>query len=207
MHIRLAVPTDGPRLAEIYQPAVVGSTISVELTPPTGTEMANRIAETLAIRPWIVAETDRVIGFAYSGPHRVRPGYAWSAEATIYTDMAAPRSGTGRALYTSLFAILTLQGYQNVYAGIILPNPASAAFHVAMGFAPVAEYPNVAFKHDQWLSSRWYYRRLGSHPIPPAPIVPLPELVGTPAFRRALASGTTPNDVDSLSPSTDSAPL
>jgi phosphinothricin acetyltransferase len=207
MRIRLAVPADGPRLAEIYRPAVVDNTVSVELTAPTGAEMADRIAETLKIRPWIVAETDRVIGFAYSGPHRVRPGYAWSAEATIYIDMAAPRKGVGRALYTSLFAILTLQGYQNVYAGVILPNIASAGFHVAMGFTPVAEYRNVAFKHDQWLTSRWYHKALGSHPVPPAPTVPLPDLIGTPAFDRALASGTTLNDANSPIPSTGSAAL
>ena len=32
------------------------------------------------------------------------------------------RSGVGRALYTSLFALLRLQGYCRAYAGITLPN-------------------------------------------------------------------------------------
>ncbi len=189
MQIRLAVPTDGPRVAEIYRPAVLGSTISVELDPPSGEEMARRITETSRRFPWLVAETDRVIGFTYAGPHRTRPGYAWSAECTIYTDSLAPRQGTGRALYTSLFELLRLQGYQNVYAGIVEGNPASTAFHLAMGFELVAEYREVAFKHDQWVSSRWYHRSLGKHPIPPSPVVPLPELIGTPAFGRALAAG------------------
>lgn len=189
MRIRLAVPTDGPRLAEIYEPAVLARGISVELTPPSAAEMAARVTETLKIRPWIVAETDRIIGYAYSGPHRVRPGYAWSAEVTIYTDTTYHRKGTGRALYTSLFALLTLQGYQNIYAGVTISNHPSLAFHEAMGFKAVAEYPQIAFKQDQWLTLRWYHKALGTHPVPPAPIVPLPELIGTPAFGQALAAG------------------
>src|SRR6187549_3489268 len=45
--------------------------------------------------------------------------------------------GLGRALYTSLFRILTLQDYYKIYAGITLPNAASVGLHEAMGFKPV----------------------------------------------------------------------
>src|SRR5512143_4314084 len=134
MIIRLATASDGQRLAEIYRPAVVDSTLSVEPVAPDAAEMPRRVLETLTVRPWLVAETDAVLGYAYAGPHRVRASYAWSVEVSIYADPARHRRGVGRALYTSLLAILRLQGYQNAYAGLTIPNPPSRALHQAMGF-------------------------------------------------------------------------
>lgn len=189
MRIRPATPADGSRLAEIYRPAVVGSTLSVEPVAPDGTEMARRVLDTVAHKPWLVAETDRVLGYAYAGPHRVRASYAWSVEVSIYTDPTAHRRGIGSALYASLFAILRLQGFQNAYAGITVPNPPSRAFHEAHGFRLIATYPRVAFKDGRWLDLQWFGLSLGNHPADPAPPRPLPDLLGTPEFEQALANG------------------
>jgi len=151
--------------------------------------MSRRVLETTAQRPWLVAETDTVLGYVYAGAHRVRASYAWSVEVSIYTAPEAHRRGVGRALYTSLFAILGLQGFQNAYAGITVPNPPSRAFHEVMGFRLVGTYPQVAFKDGRWLDLEWFGRSLGSHPSnPPAPR-PLPEIVRTPEFERALLAG------------------
>jgi len=189
MRIRLAAPSDGPRLAAIYEPAVVGTTLSIELTPPNGAEMSRRIAETLAHRPWLVAETDSILGYAYAGPHRTRPAYAWSVEVSIYTATETHRRGIGRALYTSLFAILGLQGFQNAYAGVTVPNPASSGFHEAMGFELIGTYRSVALKLGRWVDVHWYGRSLGDHPPEPAPPRLLPEVMHGPGFERALQAG------------------
>jgi L-amino acid N-acyltransferase YncA len=189
MRIRLAVPTDGPRLAAIYEPAVVGSALSVELTAPDGAEMSRRVIDTLAQRPWLVAEADTVLGFAYASQHRVRPAYAWSVEVTIYTAPDAHRKGLGRALYTSLFAILSLQGYQNAYAGVTASNLSSIRFHEAMGFELVGTYRQVAFKLGSWIDVGWYARSLGRHPTEPGPPRALPSVVDTAEFGQALLAG------------------
>lgn len=189
MRIRLAVSSDASRLADIYRPAVVGSTLSVEPTAPDGPEMARRISDTLTQRPWLVAETDTVLGYAYASPHRIRASYAWSVEVSIYTDATRHRQGVGRALYTSLLSILRLQGYQNAYAGLTVPNPPSRAFHEKMGFRLIAVYPQVACKDGRWLDLEWFGLALGSHPInPPAPRS-LAEVVGTESFAKALQAG------------------
>jgi L-amino acid N-acyltransferase YncA len=189
MHIRLATPSDGARLAEIYRPAVVNSTLSVEPTAPDGTEMTRRVLDTLALRPWLVAESDAVLGYAYAGPHRVRASYAWSVEVSIYADPVRHRRGVGRALYTSLFAILRLQGYQNAYAGLTVPNPPSRAFHQDMGFRLVGTYPQVAYKDGRWLDLEWFGLALGPHPVDPPLPRPLPQLFGTAALAEALSVG------------------
>ena len=189
MRIRLATPTDGPRLAAIYAPAVVGSTLSVELTAPDGAEMSRRVTDTLMHRPWLVVEADAVLGFAYASQHRVRPAYAWSVEVTIYTATDAHRQGLGRALYTSLFAILGLQGFQNAYAGITVPNLPSSRFHEAMGFELVGTYRRVAFKLGRWIDVGWYARSLGQYPADPGPPRPLPDILQSPGFEAALQAG------------------
>lgn len=189
MRIRLATPADGPALAAIYRPAIVGSTLSVEPLPPDGAEMARRVQEVQTQRPWLVAEDTALLGYAYSGPHRVRASYAWSVEVSIYTDPAAFRRGVGRALYTSLLAILRLQGYQNAYAGITVPNTPSRAFHEAFGFRLVGTYPRVAYKDGRWLDLEWFWLALGTHPLTPPPPRLLPEVRGSPPFEQALKSG------------------
>lgn len=187
LRLRLATPADGPRCAEIYAPAVQ-SMLSVELTPPDGAEMTRRIGETLAQKPWLIAEDEMVLGFAYSGPHRVRPAYAWSAETTIYVAPEAHRRGVGKALYTSLFAILALQGYQNLIAGITVPNPPSREFHLSMGYEPIGIYRKVALKRGVWLDLEWFQKSLGNHPADaPAPRT-LSAVSRTPEFGLAIGS-------------------
>jgi L-amino acid N-acyltransferase YncA len=190
MRIRLAAPADGPRLAEIYRPAVVAQSTSFELEPPDGAEMGRRVAGIMTRTPWLVVErAGSVEGYAYAGPHRERAAYAWSVEVSAYIDAAAHRSGFGRALYTSLFALLRLQGFQNAYAGITLPNDASVRFHEAMGFVPVGTYHRVGYKHGQWRDVRWYEQALGTHDGEPGPPRSLQAIVAEPGFAGAVAAG------------------
>src|SRR5215210_66957 len=108
--IRLAMPRDGPALADIYRPAVTESSISFELDPPDAQEMARRAARVLERTPWLVWEQDgRVLGYAYASSHRDRAAYQWSVEVSAYVHAQARRIGAARMLYTSLFAALAVQ--------------------------------------------------------------------------------------------------
>lgn len=190
MHIRLAVPSDAPAVAEIYRPAVVGSPISFEYEPPDAEEMGRRIA-TLAPRfPWLVSEVDGVVlGYAYASPHRDRHAYQWSVDVSAYVHASVRRSGIARALYTSLFAVLALQGFRNAYAGIALPNDASVGFHTSLGFSPVGVYRQVGYKLGAWHDVGWFARELALHVHEPPPPLPVLAIVGTADFNRALESG------------------
>lgn len=190
MIIRIATAADGPRLATIYRPAVVSLATSFELIPPNASEMARRVTRITARTPWLVAEEEgQVLGYAYAGTHRDRPPYAWSVEVSAYVESAAHRRGLGRALYTSLLAILTLQGFQNAYAGITLPNPASIAFHEAFGFKPVGTYHRAGYKHGRWHDVRWFERSLGPHQADPAPPRPMTAVVQVAGYAAALELG------------------
>ena len=123
--IRLATAADAPAAAAIYAPYVTGAVDLVRGRPPSTDEMASRIASTLGYAPFLVYEKDgEVLGFAYAARHRERAAYRWSVDVSVYVHERAHRRGVGRALYTSLFAILRLQGFYAAHAGITLPEPA-----------------------------------------------------------------------------------
>jgi GNAT superfamily N-acetyltransferase len=48
--------------------------------------------------------------------HRERAAYRWSVDTAVYVRQGRQRRGVGRALYTSLLAVLPQQGYVNAYA-------------------------------------------------------------------------------------------
>jgi phosphinothricin acetyltransferase len=188
--IRLADVHDAPAVAAIYRPAVTDSVISFELEPPDGAEMGRRIERVRARMPWLVCEAGgEVLGYAYAGLHRERAAYQWSVEVSAYVRGDTRRPGVARALYTSLFAALVVQGFRNAYAGVTLPNAASVGLHTAMGFAPVGVYRGVGYKHGAWHDVAWFERALAPRVADPPASVPLPGLAGSAAFQNAIARG------------------
>jgi len=169
--IRLAAGDDAEQVLAIYAPFCRNTPVSFETQPPTLDEMRRRIAKTLKRFPWLVVEEDgQVLGYAYASAHRERAAYGWSVDVSVYVREGLRRRGLGRALYTSLFAILKLQGFYNALAGTTLPNPGSVGLHQAMGFQPVGVYRNIGFKCGAWHDVGWWQlalREPGSEPVPP----------------------------------------
>jgi phosphinothricin acetyltransferase len=188
--LRVAEPTDAAGVAEVYAPAVVGSSISFETEPPTAEEMRARIAVNLAFAPWLVCvDGDRVDGYAYASRHRDRAAYGWSVEASVYIREGQRRARLGRALYTALFALLRAQGFRAAHAGITLPNEASVGIHESFGFRLVGVYPRVGFKCGAWYDVGWWQLELGDRTGPPTPTLPMDALLRSPTWQEAIAAG------------------
>ncbi len=153
MSVRVAdADRDADAVAAIYRPAVESSIASFEETPPDTAEMARRMRLILARTPWLVTEDQgSVVGYAYAGHHRERPGYRWSVDISVYVAAAQHGRGIGRALYDELLRLLRRQGFVNAYAGIALPNPASVALHEKLGFKKIAQFAEVGWKFDRWV--------------------------------------------------------
>lgn len=187
--IRLATLDDAAHVQAIYAPYCL-TPISFELEPPTVDEMRGRLAKVLGPYPWLLFEDGgEVLGYAYASQHRERPAYRWSADTTVYIQQGRQRRGIGKALYTSLFALLPLQGYVNAFAGVTLPNAASVGLHVALGFQPVGVYRNVGFKCGAWHDVAWYHRPLQSPAGEPSAPRPLQEIHNSDACIDAFQSG------------------
>ena len=169
--IRTATAGDAPQIAAIYRPFCEDSCVSFEIQAPGPAEIASRIAEVTRKLPWLVDESAGTIrGYAYASPHRQRAAYRWAVEVTVYVHADERGKGVGRALYTELFERLRMQGLFKAYAGILVPNEASQAFHESMGFTLVGIYRRIGYKLGSWRDVGWW--QLSLQPETDAPAEP-----------------------------------
>jgi len=168
--IRPARASDAADIAAIYRPYVERHHFTFEETPPSGSEIAERMAN--PIHPWLVADEDgRVLGFASTSPMRNRAAYRWSIETGIYLAPDAQGRGTGRELLSAHVDLLQRQGFVTAIAGIALPNDASVALHEKLGFTLSGIERGVGFKLGQWIDVGRWQRDLA--PRTPAPAEPV----------------------------------
>jgi L-amino acid N-acyltransferase YncA len=188
--IRMAREADAGEIRAIYAPFCATTAVSFELAPPAEDEIASRVRTVAASYPWLVLEDEgAVAGYAYATRHSERAAYGWSVDATVYVAPRHLRRGVGRALYTTLFALLRLQGFFKAYAIIALPNPASVALHEAMGFEPVGVYSGVGYKLGAWRDVAHYQLALQPEcPDPKPPVAPR-SLFDSPGWSDAVSRG------------------
>lgn len=167
--VRRASKDDATARAAIYAPYVLETAVSFENEPPSPAQMAERIAAATDTHSWVVLEDDdRVVGYAYGGPHQERTAYRFSCEVSIDVEQGRRRTGSSRALYEALFEELETRGYRIAVAGMTLPNEASVGLHRAMGFEPVGVYRRIGWKFGMWHDVAWMQRALGVEQDPPA---------------------------------------
>ncbi len=189
--IRLAHESDAVKILAIYAPIVRETSISFEVEPPSETEFQQRIITYQQQMPWLVCEINgELLGYAYASLHRTRAAYQWSVESTVYVGVEHRRKAVAKALYTSLFQLLQLQGFYNVFAAIALPNPASVAMHEAVGFSPVGIFCRVGYKFGNWHDVGWWQLSLQREPLQPVnPPLSLPEAQKSSLWNEGLKSG------------------
>ena len=181
--IRLANTSDAPEMLEIYHWYIRHTAISFELNAPQIPEFINRMNQYQAEAPWLVCEIEKKIaGFAYASPHRSRAAYQWNREISIYLDQNFHGKGIARPLYITLFQLLERQGYCNLLAGIVTPNPKSEKFHIKMGFQKIGTYHHIGNKFGKWWNVDWYELFLQEEGYAPRQITPLKDLPELPEY-------------------------
>ena len=177
MTLRIATVADTDAILAIYAPYITGSTATFETEIPSREIFRQRVEEILTTYPYLIAEEDgETVGYAYAHRESERAAYDWNVELSVYVRQERHGAGIGRRLYTALLTLLTLQGVQNAYVRIALPNPASEALHARMGFRRLAEHRDTGYKMGEWHTILYMERVLGDHAIPPAPLIPFPQL-------------------------------
>ena len=82
----------------------------------------------------------------------------------------------GKALYSALLDILSIQGYVNIYGTVSVPNPPSERLHEALGFQLVYTDVKTGWKLGRWLDLAYYRLQLRSYEPAPEPVTPFPAL-------------------------------
>ena len=166
--IRTATVADAEKLLTIYAPYVENTAITFEYTVPSVEEFAERIKNTLADYPYLVAEKDgEILGYAYAGTFKPRCAYRHCVETSIYVSREAHCQGIGRKLYEALEEELKSRGIINLNACIAwieTPNShlthQSPDFHSKMGFKRVAHFNRCGYKFDEWYDMIWMEKLL-----------------------------------------------
>lgn len=161
MGIRFAKMEDLTQILAIYAPYVEETAVSFEYIVPTMEVFAARFQNITAQYPWLVwEEAGEVLGYAYGSAPFERAAFSWCAESSIYLRRDCRGRGIGKELQLALEALLKMQGYQLLYALVTTDNPASIAFHKALGFTHLAEFPGCGWKLDAWHGLVWLEKRL-----------------------------------------------
>lgn len=174
--IRAARPEDAPAIRALYGWYVRHSTATFQYGCPTEEEVRAEIERVWQSAPYLVAVggDGRLQGYACAHPWHTREAFAWDVETTVYCSPDAVAQGVGRRLYTALLTVLKAQGYYNAIALVARPNPASAAFHRALGFARVGCEPRTGYKFGRWLDLDTWVLPLCPKTDTPAPVVLTP---------------------------------
>ena len=185
--IRLISENDAGEVLDIYKPFVTNTIISFEYEAPSVDEFLKRIQTNILEYPWLVClHGNKIIGYAYASKHRQRKAYQWSCESTVYLAPEFQHKGIARILYKTLFSILKMQGYFNVYAGISLPNQKSVGFHQSFGFKKIGIYKKTGFKFGTWHDVAWFYFDLKKYIGDPPEPKTIQSVVNTETFKQIL---------------------
>ena len=158
--IRFANETDIPEILEIYGPYILNTAISFEYTVPTLEEFTQRFREITRQFPWLVwEENGKVLGYAYAALPFERAAFGWCAEPSIYLAPEIRGKGIGRKLYETLETYLWQQGYRVLYAIVTSDNLPSIAFHKALGYEHLADFPGCGVKFGRWHGVTWLQKR------------------------------------------------
>jgi L-amino acid N-acyltransferase YncA len=187
--IRLITESDASEVLKLYEPYVVNTIVSFEYEVPAIDEFVQRIKTNTIDYPWLVSLNNEIItGFAYASRHRYRTAYQWSAESTIYLSSGFQGKGIARVLYETLFSLLRLQGYFNVYAGVGLPNEKSVGFHKALGFEEIGIFKKIGYKLGNWHDTYWFQLQITEQVSNPPTPKKLNEILEDDAFKKIMVT-------------------
>lgn len=174
MIIRAAEEKDAEAVAAIYEPAVLHGFGTFETIPPdlAWWEARRRDIQGYGL-PFLVAEeAGRVLGYAYAGPFRPRPGYRFTAEDSVYVAPDSHGKGVGRAVLGAVVEACEAFGLRQLVAVIgDSENHASINLHRSLGFEHAGAGKSFGFKHGRWVDIVWMQKPLngGDQTAPQSP--------------------------------------
>jgi L-amino acid N-acyltransferase YncA len=171
MIVRDATEADAAAIAAIYGHAVLHGFGTFETVPPDAAWIDGRRREVQGYGlPFVVVEGEgRVLGYAYAGPFRARPGYRYTVEDSVYVAPDAQGRGVGRAALSAVLTACEARGMRQVVAVIgDSENAGSIGLHRALGFEPAGVGRSFGHKLGRWVDIVWMQKALnGGDTRPP----------------------------------------
>jgi phosphinothricin acetyltransferase len=149
-------------IADIYKDAVLNTTATYELDPPSPSVLGDRLR---AIRetgfPCFVAEASSssdmpgILGYVYASEFRARPGYRYTVEHSIYVASDARGQGVGTLLMGALIKACESLGFRQMVAviGEGSGTSPSVLFHKKLRFRYAGTLEGSGYKFGRWLDT------------------------------------------------------
>lgn len=163
MIIRPAEDGDAEALNAIYVHHVRHGFGTFETEPTDVAWMRAKMADVARYGlPFIVAERGgELLGYAYAGAFRPRPGYRFTAEDSVYVAPDAVGQGVGRAVLSAVVDQCEAMGLRQLVAVIgDSQNAASIGLHRALGFEDAGVGRSLGYKLGRWLDVVWMQKPL-----------------------------------------------
>jgi phosphinothricin acetyltransferase len=163
--IRRVEQGDLPALLDIYNHYVRETSITFDVEPRTLAQRQTWLdgfAAAGRYQCFVAVKDGAILGWASSHRYNERAAYDTTVASSIYLAPDATGQGLGRRLYATLFDALAGEDIHRIFGGITLPNEASVRLHLAFGFQPAGNYPEVGRKFGRYWDVATYIR-----PMPP----------------------------------------
>jgi len=151
--IRPAALADLPAILEIVNYAILNTTAIYDYEARTLEEQKIWFEEKQTSQfPVIVAElTDEVVGFGTFGTFRIKVGYRFTIEHSVYVNDKAIGKGIGKLILQKLIDLAKEENYHSIIGVIDASNSGSIEFHKKFGFVQVGVLKQAGYKFDKWL--------------------------------------------------------
>jgi len=157
--VRCNYEEHGAAVLGILNEAIVNSTAVYDYRPRTADSMRDWFeVKHQAEYPvlGLVADGERLAGFASYGVFRTRPAYRYSVEHSVYVHKEHRRQGIALQLMRALIEVAAEQQYHTLIGGIDVANGASIALHEKLGFRCAGTLRHAGFKFGRWLDLAFY---------------------------------------------------
>ena len=150
--LREASDADQRAILDIYNDAVLHSTATFDMEPRDWEGQQRWFQEHRPPYAVFVATVgDTVAGWGSLSRFRLRPGYRFTAEDSIYVRQDFRGRGIGTALLGLLIDAARRGRFHSVMALIDGDNAVSIRLHERFGFQHVGTFREVGFKFGRWL--------------------------------------------------------
>jgi L-amino acid N-acyltransferase YncA len=148
---RLAIVSDAPAIARIYNEGISERIATFETEPRTVEQLEALLREKGDQYPTVVVERDgAVIAWASVSSYRSRPCYAGIAEHSVYVGQETRGLGAGLVALEALFTVAEQRGFWKLLSRIFPENVASLALHRKAGFREVGMYRRHGKLDGSW---------------------------------------------------------
>ncbi|WP_447636802.1 N-acetyltransferase family protein [Flavobacterium microcysteis] len=154
IHIRAAKIEDIEAILEVVNDAILNTTAIYDYDVRTLNDQIDWFTEKQEQGfPIIVAvdENDNVLGFGTYGSFRLKIGYKFTVEHSVYVKEGFSGKGIGRQILSELILIARKQKLHTIIGLIDTDNAGSIAFHEKLGFEKTGILREAGYKFERWL--------------------------------------------------------